>query len=101
MSPNVSLVLSIKMTRILTAFSTRLATSDSMFKRMSGKLLHWIPLQMGFLRPGRCVTSSGGGIFLRKFTFWDKSKIIQFLPIIVHLFNESKISKSYISHDLM
>ena len=45
---------------------SRLAIVEYKSKRMSGRLSHWIPSQIGSVRPGRCVRSSGSGIFLKK-----------------------------------
>ena len=47
----------------------RLAIVEYKSKRMSGRLSHWIPSQIGSVRLGRCVRSLGDGVFLRKFKF--------------------------------
>ena len=56
----------------------RLVIIEYKSKRMSGRLFHWIPSQIGSLRPGRCVRSSGSEVFSRKFKFWEISKILEF-----------------------
>ena len=58
----------------------RLAIIEYKSKRMSGRLFHWIPSQIGSVRPGRCVRSSGNEVFSRKFKFWEISKILEFSP---------------------